>query len=149
MVPFGIESVLDQSILGILKSKYDSTALFLRTRPDFFIIEENEIYFIEAKQQTSNLEAIQLLYNKQYDRIGIKILYSFPGLLINASLIPIDYVIIPENYREEFDRNLKHLFELEGVRDFRYVGHVARGSGDAFVPIETEKLLLLVEGATP
>ncbi len=148
MIPFGIEAILDKSILDILKTRYDRVSLFLRTKPDFFIIDVNEIYFVEAKQETRNLEAIQLLYNKQYDRMGVKVLYSFPEFTINASMIPIDTVVIPENYKEEFDKNLKHLFELEGVTNFRYVGHVAEGSGDAFVPVEKEELLILADGAT-
>jgi len=120
----------------------------LRTRPDFFIIEEHEVYFVEAKQRTQFLEAIQLLYNKQYDRMGIKVLYSFPDFSISASMIPIDKVIVPENYKEEFDARLKHLFEAEGVTDFTYVGQVVHGSGDAFVPVEADELLILAEGTS-
>ena len=132
----------------MLKTRYDRVSLFLRTKPDFFIIDGDEIYFVEAKQETQNLEAIQLLYNKQYDRMGVKVLYSFPEFTINASMIPIDIIVVPENYKKEFDENLKHLFELEGVTNFRYVGHVTEGSGDAFVPIETEELIILAEGTT-
>lgn len=149
IVPFGIEVALDKSILTILKTKYNEGSMFLRTRPDFFVIDENKLYFVEAKQETKNLEAIQLLYNKQYDRMGVKVLYSFPDFVINASMIPIDTVVVPENYKEEFDKNLKHLFELEGVEAFRYVSHVTVGSGDAFVPIKPEELLILAEGTTP
>ena len=149
IIPFGIEAILDQSVLNILKSRYDGGSLFLRTRPDFFIIDVNEIYFVEAKQETNNLEAIQLLYNKQYDRMGVKVLYSFPEFFINASMIPIDTVVVPENYKTEFDTKLKHLFEIEGVKNFRYVGHVSEGSGDAFVPVEPEELLILADGTTP
>ncbi len=81
--------------------------------------------------------------------MGVKVLYSFPELTINASMIPIDTIVIPQNYKEEFDNNLKYLFELEGVTNFRYVGHVAEGSGDAFVPIEPEDLHSLGEGSMP
>ena len=148
VVPFGIEAVLDQSILEILKTKYDGGSLFLRTRPDFFIIEKKEIYFVEAKQEAQYLEAIQLLYNKQHDRMGVKILYSFPDFSIQASMIPMDKIIVPANYKDKFDLNLKHLFEAEGVTDFTYVGQVVHGSGDAFVPIEAEELLILAEGTS-
>ena len=148
MIPFGIEAILDKSILDILKTRYDVVSLFLRTRPDFFIIEEKEIYFVEAKQETKNLEAIQLLYNKQYDRMGVKVLYSFPDFSISASMIPIDKVVVPENYKEEFDVKLKHLFEAEGVTDFTYVGQVVHGSGDAFVPVEAKELLLILAEGT-
>ena len=147
MVPFGYEGVLDNAVLSILKNRYDNGALYIRTRPDFFIIDDNELYFVEAKQRTQNVEAIQLLYNKKYERLGIKVLYSFPNCTINASLIPMERVVIPENYQEKFDANLKYLFKEEGVADFRYVGHVDEGSGDAFVPIDEEDLLLLSEGA--
>ena len=146
VVPFGYEGILDEAVLSILKTRYDSGSLFIRTRPDFFVIQYDELYFVEAKQRTQNIEAIQLLYNKQYERMGIKVLYSFPELTINASLIPMETVIIPENYREKFDVNLKHLFEQEGVQDFRYTHHVNEGSGDAFVPVESEDLMILSEG---
>ena len=145
IVPFGIEVALDQSILAILKTKYDGGSLFLRTRPDFFIIDEHEIYFVEAKKHTKNLEAIQLLYNKQYDRMGVKVLYSFPEFVITASMIPIDKIVVPENYKNEFDKNLKHLFEIEGVTNFTYVSYVGAGSGDAFVPVDLEELQTLGE----
>jgi len=86
VIPFGIEAILDKSILDILKTRYDRVSLFLRTKPDFFIIDVNEIYFVEAKLETRNLEAIQLLYNKQYDRMGVKVLYSFPEFTIFCGL---------------------------------------------------------------
>lgn len=146
IVPFGYEGSLDEAVLSILKTRFDSGSLFIRTRPDFFIIEENEVYFVEAKQKTKNVEAIQLLYNKQYERIGIKVLYSFPEITIRATLIPMDEIIIPENYKQKFDNNLKHLFENEGIKNFRYVGKVTEGSGDAFVPIELDDLSILAEG---
>ena len=142
VVPFGYEKILDESIVMTLKTRYDSGSLFVRTQPDFFVIDSNELYFVEAKNRTMNVEAIQLFYNKQYERMGLKVLYSFPELVINASVIPMETVVIPENYQEKFDVNLKHLFENEGVTDFRYVNHVD-ASGDAFVPIELDDLKLL------
>lgn len=146
MVPFGYEGILDDAVISILKNRYDNGSLYIRTRPDFFVIDDNELYFVEAKQKTQNVEAIQLFYNKKYERMGIKVLYSFPDCTINASLIPMETVIIPENYKEKFDVNLKHLFEDEGVTDFKYVSHVIEGSGDAFVPVDENDLLLLSEG---
>ncbi len=146
IVPFGCEALLDESILRILKSRYDAGALLIRTKPDFLIIEENNLYFVEAKQKTTSIEAVQLLYNKQYERMGIRVVYSFPEIVINASLIPMETILVPENYKNEFDTNLKHLFQEEGITDFRYVGHVTKGSGDPFVPIDESDLLLLTEG---
>ena len=146
IVPFGYEKILDEAVISILKNRYDNFSLFIRTTPDFFVIDNNELYFVEAKQKTQNVEAIQLLYNKKYEQMGIKVLYSFPECTINASLIPMEKIIIPENYKKKFDVNLKYLFEEEGVTDFVYVGHVAEGSGDAFVPVDENDLLLLSEG---
>lgn len=145
IVPFGYEGNLDKNILEVLKTRFDSGSMFIRTRPDFFVIEKNELYFVEAKQRTKNVEAIQLLYNKFYERCGIKVIYSFPEVSIRATMIPMERVIIPENYRGEFDVNLKHLFEDEGVSDFWYVGHVSHGSGDAFVGIDVDDLKILAE----
>lgn len=145
IVPFGYEGVLDNAIISILKSRYDSGSLFIRTRPDFFVIDDNEFYFVEAKQRTKNVEAIQLLYNKFYERMGIKVIYSFPEVSIRATVIPMEKIIIPENYQGEFDVNLKHLFEQEGIRDFQYIGNVKKGSGDAFVAVDEEDLKILSE----
>ena len=107
VVPFGYEEVLNENILSILKKRFDTGSLFIRTRPDFFVIDKNELYFVEAKQRTKNVEAIQLLYNKFYERCGIKVIYSFPEVAINASLIPMEKIVIPENYRDKFDTHLK------------------------------------------
>ena len=145
VVPFGYEEILNEKILSILKTRFDTGSLFIRTRPDFFVIDKNQLYFVEAKQRTKNVEAIQLLYNKFYERWGIKVIYSFPEVTINASVIPMEKIIIPENYREKFDTNLKFLFEAEGITDFAYVGHVTNGSGDAFVPIDLDDLKLLAD----
>jgi len=145
VVPFGYEGILDKKILDVLKTRFDSGSMFIRTRPDFFVIEKNEIHFVEAKQRTKNVEAIQLLYNKFYERCGIKVVYSFPEVTIRATMIPMERLIIPENYRGEFDVNLKHLFEEEGVKDFWYVGHIDHGSGDAFVAVDVDDLKILAE----
>ena len=145
VVPFGYEEILNENILSILKKRFDTGSLFIRTRPDFFVIDKDELYFVEAKQRTKNVEAIQLLYNKFYERWGIKVIYSFPEVTINASVIPMEKIIIPENYREQFDTHLKFLFEAEGITDFVYVGHVTNGSGDAFVPIDLDDLKLLAD----
>ena len=145
VIPNGVEEIFDENVLFILKKRFDAGSMFLRTRPDFFVIDKDELYFVEAKQRTKNVEAIQLLYNKFYERWGIKVIYSFPEVAINASLIPMEKIIIPENYREKFDNNLKFLFETEGITDFAYVGHVTHGSGDAFVPIDLDDLKLLAD----
>lgn len=148
VISYGYEGMKDESSLYVLKTKFDASSLFVRTRPDYFVIESTRQYFVEAKQRTVNVEAIQLLYNKFYERIGLQVYYSFPELIINASQIPMETVIIPENYKEKFDSEIKHLFLDEGVTDFQYVGHVSKGSGDAFVPIELEDLNLLSEMMT-
>jgi len=145
IVPFGYEGVVAEAVLSILKTRYDSGSLYIRTRPDFFVIENNELYFVEAKQRTKNIEALQLFYNKQYEKMGIKVIYSFPELTINASLIPMEKIVIPQNYQKEFDNNLKHLFLEQGITDFKYVKQIEHGSGDAFVPIQLEDLQLLSE----
>ncbi len=145
ITPFGYEKNLDDLVLGVLKTKYDVGALFLRTRPDFFVIDDDGLYFVEAKQKTKNVEAIQLFYNKQLEKIGIKIVYSFPNVTIHARDIPMEKIVIPKNYAEKFDKHLKHLFKSEGLVEdnFCYVGLAQVGSGDAFVPIDEDDLKLL------
>ena len=145
IVPYGCEEIFDDNTLFILKKRYDEGSLFIRTKPDFFVIEKQEVYFVEAKQRTKNVEALQLLYNKFTERMGINVIYSFPEFAINASLIPMEKIIIPENYQEKFNVNLKHLFEAEGITNYQYVGNVTKGSGDAFIAIDPDDLKLLAD----
>ena len=143
--PFGYEGLVDNALIRLLKKRYTTTSLYFRTRPDFMVFDGEKHYLVEAKQKTKNIEALQLFFNKQLERMGIKVVYSFPEVAICASAIPIDEIIVPENYKEKFDSNLKYLFESEGITNFRYVPHVIDGSGDAFVPVELEDLRILSE----
>ena len=143
VIPNGVEEIFNENVLFILKKRYDAGSMFLRTRPDFFVIDKDELYFVEAKQRTRNVEAIQLLYNKFTERNGIKVIYSFPDVAISASLIPMEKIIIPENYQEKFNVNQKHLFEAEGITNYLYVGNTTKGSGDPFVAVDLDDLKLL------
>lgn len=143
--PFGYEGMVDSAMVLMLKQRYDAASLFFRTRPDYMVLDGQYLYLVEAKQRTKNVEAIQLFFNKSLERMGIKVVYSFPELSIRAKDIPMNMVVIPENYKEKFELNLKHIFLAEGIRDFRYVRKVSKGSGDAFVPIDVEDLKLLSE----
>jgi len=145
IIPNGVEEIFNENVLFILKKRYDAGSMFLRTRPDFFVIDKDELYFVEAKQRTRNVEAIQLLYNKFTERNGIKVIYSFPDVAISASLIPMEKIIIPENYQEKFNVHQKHLFEAEGITNFAYVGNTTKGSGDPFVAVDLEDLKLLAD----
>ena len=142
--PFGYEGLKDNAIVLMLKQRYDATSLFFRTRPDYMVLDGKYLYLVEAKQRTKNVEAVQLLFNKCLERMGIKVVYSFPELSIRASLIPMDVVIVPANYAEEFDRHLIQLFAGDSPV-FSYIGKVNNGSGDAFVPIDVEDLKILSE----
>jgi len=143
--PFGYEGLVDKSIILMLKQRYDATSLFFRTRPDYMVLDGSYLYLVEAKQRTKNVEAIQLFFNKSLERMGIKVVYCFPELSIRAKDIPMNMVVIPENYKEKFELNLKHIFLAEGIRDFRYVRKIQSGSGDAFVPVDVDDLKLLSE----
>ena len=142
--PFGYEGLSDNTIILMLKQRYDATSLFIRTRPDYLVLDAPALYLVEAKQRTKNVEAIQLFFNKCLERMGIKVVYSFPELSIRASLIPMDVVIVPANYSKEFNKHLIQLFAGDNI-EFRPVGKVSNGSGDAFVPIDVEDLKLLTE----
>ncbi len=143
--PFGYEGLADDALIRMLNLRYDAVSLYFRTRPDYMLFDDNDIYLVEAKQRTINVEAIQLFFNKTLEKMGIKVVYSFPDVTIRAGMIPMEKIIIPENYKEKFDENLKHLFESEGVTDFHYVNKVNVGSGDAFVPIDVDDLKILSE----
>jgi len=145
VIPYGCEEIFNENVLFILKKRFDAGSMFIRTKPDFLIIDKEESYFVEAKQRTKNVEAIQLLYNKFTERSGIKVIYSFPEFAISASLIPMEKIIVPEKYLEEFNIHQKHLFEAEGIVNFQLVGKVRSGSGDAFVAIDEEDLKILSE----
>lgn len=143
--PFGYEGLVDNSIILMLKQRYDATSLFFRTRPDYMVLDAPALYLVEAKQRTKNVEAVQLFFNKCLERMGIKVVYSFPELSIRASLIPMEVVIVPANYSKEFDKHLIQLFAGEYNPEFSYVGQVSGGSGDAFVPIDVDDLKILSE----
>jgi hypothetical protein len=145
VIPFGCEQQFDDHVLSILKKKFDAGSMLVRTRPDFLVIDEFESYYVEAKQKTKNVEAIQLLFNKFLERLGIKVIYSFPDVCIRAAMIPMDKIIVPANYRGYFDVNLKFIFEQDGISEFLYVGNVEKGSGDAFVAIDVDDLKMLSE----
>lgn len=143
VLPFGCEGLENKKLINLLQKRYNTLSLFLRTRPDFIIFDGDNIYLVEAKQKTKNIEAVQLFFNKQLERMGIKVVYSFPDVTIFASAIPLELVIVPENYKKEFEENLKCLFESEGISNFSYTQHVTNGSGDAFVPVDLEDLRML------
>ena len=82
VIPYGCEEIFNENVLFILKKRFDAGSMFIRTKPDFLIIDKEESYFVEAKQRTKNVEAIQLLYNKFTERSGIKVIYSFPEFAI-------------------------------------------------------------------
>ena len=143
--PFGYEGLVNNAIIRLLKKRYTASSLYFRTRPDFMVFDGENHYLVEAKQKTKNIEAIQLFFNKQLERMGIKVVYSFPEVTICASAIPMEEIIIPENYKEKFDTNLKHLFESEGITNFSYTPYLTEGSGDAFVPVDVKDLRILAE----
>jgi len=43
VVPFGYEEILNEKTLSILKKRFDTGSLFIRTRPDFFVIDKDDI----------------------------------------------------------------------------------------------------------
>ncbi len=144
--PTGIEFMFDHKTTNALTQCYDRTALLLRTTPDYLIKKNNQTYFVEAKQKTTSIEAIGLYFNKLKERNGIKVLYSFPLVTINASLIPMEEIQVPQKHREDFDRYLKDLFVEEGCTFDYWRGDPTSGSGDPFVRIDEEDLVELGGG---
>lgn len=145
ITPYGYEGISDIAVISLLKKIYNCTSLLIRTRPDYLIKDDDLLYFVEAKTSSHSVEAIQLLYNKQYENMGITVLYSFPELTIPASLIPMTTIFIPQKYCTEFNKHLKHIFEKFGITNFIYIGNLPKGSGDAFVYVDTVELKSLAE----
>lgn len=144
--PIGIEFMFDDKTTKALTLCYDKTALLLRTTPDYLLKRGSETSFVEAKQKTTSVEAIGLYFNKRKERNGIKVLYSFPQVTINASLIPMEEIQVPQKHREDFDRYLKDLFVEEGCTFDYWKGDPPNGSGDPFVRIEEKDLMELSRG---
>ena len=144
--PTGIEFMFDDVTTKALTNCYDKTALLLRTTPDFLLKEGTQTYFVEAKQRTTSIEAIGLYFNKLKERNGIKVLYSFPSVTINASMIPMGEIQIPQKHRDDFDRYLKDLFVTEGCTFDYWKGNPPSGSGDPFVRIDESDLIELSGG---
>ena len=144
--PTGIEFMFDDVTTNALTQCYDKTALLLRTTPDFLLKNGKETFFVEAKQTTTSIEAIGLYFNKLKERNGIKVLYSFPLVTINATLIPMEIIQVPQKHREDFDIYLKDLFVEEGCTFDYWNGNPEIGSGDPFVRIEESDLIELSGG---
>ncbi len=144
--PIGIECMYDERLQNGLIQCYDKTALLLRTTPDFVVKNNDQTYFVEAKQKTTSIEAIGLYFNKLKERHGIKVLYSFPQVTINASLIPMEVIEVPQKHREDFDRHLKDYFIDDGCTFNYWNSNPQSGSGDPFVRIEEEDLIELSKG---
>lgn len=145
IIPTGYEHLFDPYIREILGHNFTISSQMIRNLPDYFILNHNtgDSYFVERKDENCNsVEAVQLLQNKQHERNGVKIYYSIGSLKINASLIPMDVVNIPLVKRKKFDDNVKCLFDLEGCK-LNYMDTNTKGSGDPFIWIDKEDLILL------
>lgn len=143
--PYGIERLADKELIDILKSRYTFPSLYFRTSPDY-IVYDDDPYLVEAKLRSNYVEAIQLFFNKQLEKIGIKVVYSFAELAIRADLIPIKKIVISSKYKKEFDMHLKYVFESDENIEFEYIDKT-RGSGDPFVPIDVTELRMLSKKA--
>lgn len=139
----GVEYIFADTIPGLSKC-YGTGALLLRTFPDFTLYGA-DIYFVEAKCKTTSVEAIGLYFNKMRERMGARVLYSFPNLTISASMIPMEEIQIPQKYGSEFRQHLMHLFVEEKCRFNFWSSDPKNGSGDPFVRIEEEDLKILAE----
>lgn len=141
----GVEHIFGKSIPG-LSDHYDPAAMMIRTFPDFTLYKGDETYFVEAKCRTTSVEAIGLYFNKLRERVGAKVLYSFPNVTIPASLISMEEIQIPLKYADKFRKYLMSLFVEEGCRFNFWSSNPQYGSGDPFVRIEEGDLKLLAEG---
>ncbi len=142
----GVEHMFEDVIRNGLTQVYDSAAMQIRTFPDFILIENENTSFVEAKCRTTSVEAVGLYFNKMRERMGAKVIYSFPLVNITASLIPMGVIQIPLKYRQKFDRFLKPLFEEEGCSFNYWSNNPKNGSGDPFVRIDEDDLKILSEG---
>ncbi len=144
--PTGIEFMFNDKTIKALTSCYDKTSLLLRTTPDYLLKKGTQTYFVEAKERTTSIEAVGLYFNKLKEKNGIKVLYSFPLVTINASLIPMEKIQVPQKHREDFDKYLKDLFVKEGCTFDYWNGNPPLGSGDPFVRIDEDDLMELSGG---
>lgn len=141
----GVEHMFNDVTKQELIKCYDKAALLIRTFPDFIIKEGNQTYLVEAKQKTNSVEAIGLYFNKQRERDGVRVIYSFPNLSICASLIPMETIEVPLKYREQFNKYLKDLFVEENCVFNYWSNSPVNGSGDPFVRLDEGDLMILSE----
>ena len=40
VIPNGVEEIFNENVLFLLKKRFDAGSMFLRTRPDFFVIDK-------------------------------------------------------------------------------------------------------------
>jgi len=143
----GVEAIFGDDMIPELKNHYDAATMLIRTFPDFTLFRDLETYFVEAKCRTTSIEAIGLYFNKMRERMGAKVLYSFPDFTIPASLIPMEEIQIPLKYGVEFRKHLMELFVGEKCRFNFWSSNPPNGSGDPFIRIEEEDLKILAEGS--
>ena len=143
----GVEHIFGNDMIPELKDHYDSATMLLRTFPDFTLFSDIETYFVEAKCRTTSVEAIGLYYNKLRERMGARVLYSFPDVTIPASLIPMEEIQVPLKYADKFTKYLKPLFVDEGCSFDYWSSNPKNGSGDPFVRIDEDDLKMLAEGS--
>jgi len=141
----GVEHIFGDTIPG-LTNCYGTGALLLRTFPDFTLYGA-DVYFVEAKCKTTSIEAIGLYFNKMRERMGARVLYSFPEVTISASMIPMECIEIPLKHGEDFRKHLMHLFVEEKCRYNFWSSNTKNGSNDPFVRIDEEDLKILAEGS--
>ena len=147
----GGEVIRDNALLQRLYRDYSPTSLAIRLEPDWIVTTNEGSWFIESKKKSKNVETVQLYFNQVYSLSGKRVVYLFPEYSIPAELIPINEIIVPENYKKEFyqmyaERIGKFVIDTQKhgitVKDVKYLEY---GSGDPFTPIHDEELLNIIK----
>jgi len=140
VIDYGYEKQFNANQILDLQKYYNTSSLFVRTRPDFFITKGKSSYLIEAKQRANTAEAVQLFFNQQLCRMGVNVIYSFPEFNIPAQIMQIQTIYVPEKYHDPFHKFFKD--EIRSCID--NVNFISmpntKGSGDPYVVLDEEYL---------
>ncbi len=109
----GVEHILPQHLLNILKFNFTNSSLDIRNTEDIIAIDtssrQNSPIFIEhKKERCKTVELTQLIRNQRRTEKGITVYYSLgKDLLIPCNFISKSYVIVSPNSKKYYDEYWK------------------------------------------
>jgi len=166
ITPFGVEHY-PTPVVEALQGVYDSTSLYVRTRPDYLATRGGaECYLLECKDCTRtadstgnfSVEAIPWFIARHLQKINVRYLYVVDDPKLGMFLIRPDRqpfcdlckILVPKNHEIYFERQMMQTLHLNFPRvPFETVSLQPRpeASGDPFILVPRSWLTGMNEGS--